>query len=193
MKYFKSVAVVLGLILSVNAFAGFGGSRGGGSFSSGRSSFGGSSSFSRSYSAPSRSFGSSFGGFRSAPSAATVTMSRPSYSAPVSTGTVRSAPVINHYSSGSSNDGLLTGMMVGSMMSRNNGTTVVQSAPPVVYADPSGQQPYVQQPTTVVANNADSGWGFLKFILIVGILGSIAYGIYVLFFKRDENGSPLKW
>lgn len=178
----KNIIALLGIILSVSvtsnsAFAGFGGSRGGG-FSSSRS-FSSGSSFSRS--------SGSFGGFRSAPSRSAVTISRPSYSAPV-----YSRPtVVNHY--GSSNDGLLTGMMVGSMMNRsNNGTTVVQSAPPVVYADPTGQQPYVQQPMQVVQQQ-DSGFSFFKFLLIVSILGIVGYGVYILFYKRDANGTPIKW
>ncbi len=104
----KIAILALSLLILPPAFAGFGGGRSGG--------FSGARSFSsgRSFSAPSRSFG----GARSAPS---VTITRPTPPPPAA----HPAPIIqNHYNGGGSSNGLLTGMMVGSMLSQPH-TTVV--------------------------------------------------------------------
>lgn len=139
MKNINKWLVVLLMCFSMNVYAkGFGGGR------SSSSSFGGSRSSGVSMNRPS--------------------YSRPSYSAPSSTHTT---VVEHHYSSGGgSGNGLLTGMMIGHMMS-NNGPTVIQGgmaqAPiPESSFYANGQVP--QQQST----GWSTWWIFLLLVLGIG-------------------------
>lgn len=159
----KKFIVCLCLLASLNAFAGFGGSRGG--------SFGGGRSFSGS---SFRSSGSSFGGFRSSSGlgARSVTIARPaapsyrapSYSAPTNT-------VIHHDSGGS---GFMNGMIMGHLMSR--------PAPVVVAGSTGVVSPgaVAVAPTTVVADT----WSFFDTLFVLIILAIFAWIIYLIFFRE---------
>lgn len=109
----KHIIGLLLILMASNAFAGFGGSRGGGSFSAGRSSFSaGRSSFSS----------SSFGGSRGS-MGAPVTISRPAYSAPARS---YSAPVNTHtIVHNNSSPGFFSGMMMGSLMNHHPAPIIV--------------------------------------------------------------------
>lgn len=143
--------VIVGILLfaCLSAYAGFGGSR---------SSFGGSSS--RSSYSPSRSF---FGGSRSSGQSATIT--RPV--APTRTTIIHNTTVVNRdrgYNGGSNS--LVTGMLIGSAMSRPRQVVYVngQPQPQIVYAD--GQ--VVQQPAVVVKESSSSlFWGIIFGILAI--------------------------
>lgn len=128
-----------------------------------------SSSFSRSYSAP-----------------------RTTYSAPKPAPTVTKNVTVNkttvvHEGGGSSGNGLLTGMMVGSMMSNANRPVVVEQAPvvaapaPVVQAPPQAveqaPQPIVQQDS-----QESSAHGFMLALILVLC---IALFVYFIHHKKD--------
>lgn len=102
----KKILIILSLVLSVNAFAAFGGSRGGGF--SGRSSFGGGRA-----------------------SASRVTISRP-----VSRPTTVTHTTVVHNNSGGGGNGFFTGMLVGNMMNHNQPVVVAGGVQQPLYADP---------------------------------------------------------
>jgi hypothetical protein len=143
------------LLLAAPAFAGFGGSRGGGSigrsssFGASRSSFGGSRSVSS---------GSSFGGSRSSSSA---TVSRPSsWTLSNNPTVIREVPVYH------SSDGFWRNMFFWHMLTSNN------SQQPVVVQTGGGQ--------TVAANTIDEdSHGFFYYLLwTIGIIGAICAIVY---------------
>lgn len=137
------IAIVMLLTCSI-AVAGFGGSRSSFSSSSSRSSFSSSRS--------------SFGGSRSS-GPATISRPAPSYSRPTT--------VINHTTvvrRGYGGSGFVTGMVVGSALSRPRQVVVVGQPQPV-YVDQQGQQ-IIQQP--VVVNN-ETHW-FLTAISIIAVV-----------------------
>lgn len=162
MKLALLLAPILALTLSLQADAGgFGGSRGGGS------SFSRGSSFSSSRS-------SSFGGSRSSGAAATISRPSPRYSPPPS-------QTVNHYhESGSGGNGLVTGMVLGSMLSNHGGTTVVNGsggyAQPVTADSSSSAVVYsgdVQYPGTVVVQQGHGFFYYLVWFMILAMIGAI--------------------
>jgi len=169
------VSLALSLFCLTQAFArgGFGGSRSSfssssSSSSSSRSSFGGSrssfSSSSPSSSSPSRS--SFFGGSRSSGQPATITRPAPVAQAPARTTTViHNTTVVNRgYNSGS--NGLVTGMLIGSAMSRPRQVVYVNGQPQTAYAD--GQ--VAQQPVVVVKEESHPFLWALGVIVVIGAL-----------------------
>lgn len=142
-KFLSLLTVTVLMLVSLTAEAGFGGSRGGGSFGGSRSSsFGGSRSYSapsRSYSAPSRSSGSSFGGSRSTTNAPIVRNNSGSSSS--SSGSSSTTHVYNNYGGGYGGygggyyggNGFIHGYMWGQFFNR----------PQVIYV---GGNQYVQGP-----------------------------------------------
>lgn len=157
------------LLFCLPAFAGFGGGRSSGGFSSGRSSsFGGSRSYSapsRSYSSPSRS---TFGGSRSSGSSATIT--RPS--TPKSQYSGSQPTVQNHYYNnggyGGGGGGFWSGWLWGSLFSHNNTPVVVTGGGAV-----DGQTVYVEQ---------SHGFFYYLFqtILWVTVIFGVSWAIYWL-------------
>lgn len=185
MKKLISALAIAALMFTGTAFAkgSFGGSRGGSSFSSGRSSsFGGSRSGSTAPSAPSK--GSSFGGSRSTSQPAQIV--RKSSPSSGTTTSSNSPTTVNHYYGGGGyggygygygNGGFVSGFMWGQMFNR----------PQVVYVN--GQQ-YVQgdngqpmldergQPVVYESHPVATAFAALLWILIIIGLGYFFYYLY---------------
>lgn len=169
MRLILCVALVLSGLSSFDSFAGFGGGRSSGGFSA-----------SRSFSSPSRS---SFGGFRSSGSATisrpAPSYSRPSYTAP-STHAVRETVI--HRDGGGS--GLLTGMLIGNMLSNHGNTTVVAggAVPSQAVASSDG---VTQVSPAVIAVEPQSSFAWKLFTTVLAIVACLALISALAVFARS--------
>lgn len=111
------------LLVSVPAYASFGGS-----YSHGGGGGGHSSAHSSGHSSSGRSFGGSYARPTPTPRAAPIVRPTPSYSPPPSATPHYQAPRVehHHYGSGSGSNGFMNGWLWGTLMSPKHHTTVVQ-------------------------------------------------------------------